>query len=827
MSNDSRKLTKKEITSITKNLDKKYLLEAYLALKNASVSSKATQKDINTIGENIRKFLQKKNIPRKFTEGELDEIVSIIPKMPSPIKSISIEHNKQLKETVKKQLRQHKCYVSKESIEKIKKYLKNQYLKSLSSAGDAVGVMSAMAYGQPLSQANLNAFHTSGSKNENKEGLSSLEELFNLSKERSINDCIVHFKNKNLTKEEIMYMKKIFKGINVKTLVQSTEVLNTVPEEDKFWYQNYKLCKGSDFTYTGGKFLRLNLNTSLCFKYEISSGEIASVIEKNTESSFVENSVHCVFAPTYKGIIDIHGNSEFIETSVKKFILSGEKLASCEKVRIKKNDNTSKVISDMEDTKTIFLKIIIEDCLQYMMIKGIKNIREIRVPPHVSMVSLFSEHHITDSISLEKYSKNPYNIDIEDFDKLWRLKVKKNKLSNLSIPLQKLINLLKSVEIEVLEVDENTGEIIILMPLERTELFLNDKNEEKQLYTLKKDGTYYNNKEKKLDTSFYGSKKLIENVLSFQKDVIQYNVKKNLNSKNLTYELPEYPDTYKYGYYCFATIEGEKGSEIISSLLNHKMVDKNYTYPNNVNEVYRLFGIEAARYYLLTRYNMNDQIMKINPAHPELLVDYQTSIGKVLAVNYTGTTKIGNTTLTTASFQNSMESFSKSASFGKVDKIKGISSCIITGSTCEQGTGLCRAYGDEAYLENESNKIQSSDYIQEERFYIDEAAGNCFSLGNLQANTYNKEGEEVILPEGRKYKDESTIIMDENLCPKENIEAPFSMAMPGIIKELLDNTVISFDVSDDEQVTNIASPEPIPTGIEKEDEDVDNLDFKL
>jgi len=41
-------------------------LEGYLALKNASISSKATQKDINIIGENIRKFLQKKNIPRKF-----------------------------------------------------------------------------------------------------------------------------------------------------------------------------------------------------------------------------------------------------------------------------------------------------------------------------------------------------------------------------------------------------------------------------------------------------------------------------------------------------------------------------------------------------------------------------------------------------------------------------------------------------------------------------------------------------------------------------------------------------------------------------------------
>ena len=826
MSNDSRKLTKKEITSITENLDKKYLLEAYLALKNVSISSKATKKDIETIEQNIKKFLQKKNIPRKFTEAELDDIVSIIPKMPSPIESISIEHNKQLKETVKKQLVQHKCYVSKESIGKIKKYLKKQYLGSLCSAGDAVGVMSAMSYGQPLSQSNLNAFHTSGSKNENKEGLSSLEELFNLSKERSTNDCVVHFKNKNLTKEEIMYMKKILKGINVETLVQSSEILDTLPEDDKFWYQNYKLCKESDFTYSGGKFLRLNLNSSLCFKYEISAGEIASVIEKNTESSFVDNSVYCVFSPTYKGIIDIHGNPDFIEASVKKFILSGEKLPSCEKVNVKKNQGTSKVISGTEDTKTIFLKIIIQDCLKYMMIKGIKNIREIRVPPSISIISLFSEHPITDSMSLEKYSKKPFNVNIEDFDKLWRLKVKKNLTINLSIPLQKIINLLKSVKVEVLEIDEDTDEIVMLMPVERTELYFNSKNEEKPLYTLKKDGSYYNNKEEKIDTSFYGVKKLIENILTFEKDKIQYTVKQNINSKILEYKLPDYSDTYRYGYYCYATIEGAKGTQIISELLNHKLVDKNYTYPNNVNEIFRLFGVEAARYYLLTRYNMNSDIMKINPAHPELLVDYQTSIGKILPVSYTGTTKVGNTTLSTAAFQNAMESFSKSASFGKIDKIKGTSSCIITGSTCEQGTGIASTVTDPAYLENETNKHQEDSYVQEEKVYQDQVAGNCFSLGNLQANTINEEGEEVYIPEGRKYKDEPSVVSDGCLCPKENIQNPFTMAMPQSIKELLDNVVISFDDSDDENVTNIVQNEEIPDFVE-DNSNKEDLDFRL
>jgi hypothetical protein len=173
-----------------------------------------------------------------------------------------------------------------------------------------------------------------------------------------------------------------------------------------------------------------------------------------------------------------------------------------------------------------------------------------------------------------------------------------------------------------------------------------------------------------------------------------------------------------------------------------------------------------------------------------------------------------------------MESFSKSASFGKVDKIKGISSCIITGSTCEQGTGLCRAYGNNDYLENKENKNQVLEYIQEEKFYQDQGIGNCFSLGNLQATTYNNDGEEIDVAEGRKYKEEPKVISDTNLCPKENIETPFSMAMPVLIRELIDNTIISFDSSDDEQVTNIASPEPIPKVVD-DAEEIDVLDFKL
>ena len=50
--------------------------------------------------EQVKVEETQKEESKGFSQSELDEIVSIIPKMPSPIKSISIEHNRQLKETI-------------------------------------------------------------------------------------------------------------------------------------------------------------------------------------------------------------------------------------------------------------------------------------------------------------------------------------------------------------------------------------------------------------------------------------------------------------------------------------------------------------------------------------------------------------------------------------------------------------------------------------------------------------------------------------------------------------------------------------------------------
>ena len=82
--------------------------------------------------------------------------------------------------------------------------------------------------------------------------------------------------------------------------------------------------------------------------------DVVSVIEKNTQTSQIPNSVTCISSPSFMGIIDIYGNDDFIENSVIKFLNTGEKLPKCasKKSKFKK---VKKEISYV-DMKSIFFK---------------------------------------------------------------------------------------------------------------------------------------------------------------------------------------------------------------------------------------------------------------------------------------------------------------------------------------------------------------------------------------------------------------------------------------------------------------------------------------
>ena len=91
------------------------------------------------------------------------------------INTIAEDNNRQIKEKIKQQLAKYTYVVKEDTIEEIKDIIYEKYMRSLSEPGDSVGIMGAMAYGQPLTQANLNAFHSAGGKSENNENMSNIK----------------------------------------------------------------------------------------------------------------------------------------------------------------------------------------------------------------------------------------------------------------------------------------------------------------------------------------------------------------------------------------------------------------------------------------------------------------------------------------------------------------------------------------------------------------------------------------------------------------------------------------------------------------------------
>lgn len=114
-------------------------------------------------------------------------------------------------------------------------------------------------------------------------------------------------------------------------------------------------------------------------------------------------------------------------------------------------------------------------------------------------------------------------------------------------------------------------------------------------------------------------------------------------------------------------------------------IDMFRTTTNNIWDLYHTLGIEAVSEYLLeelTRIMNGVQIHNIS-----LLVSRMTYHGTISGITrYTMRNECG--TLSKASFEESMETFLKSAKFGEIDSFKGISAEIIGGHRPSVGTNV-------------------------------------------------------------------------------------------------------------------------------------------
>lgn len=130
------------------------------------------------------------------------------------------------------------------------------------------------------------------------------------------------------------------------------------------------------------------------------------------------------------------------------------------------------------------------------------------------------------------------------------------------------------------------------------------------------------------------------------------------------------------------------GSNIIEAM-EHPAVDPKRVYTNDIREIERVFGVEAARSAIIREIRdvMEMQKLYVDLRHIMLVADAMCFSGTVKSIGRHGLSgqKIG--VLGRAAFEETIKHLIQASSFAEEDKLIGVTENIIVGQTVPVGTG--------------------------------------------------------------------------------------------------------------------------------------------
>ena len=146
----------------------------------------------------------------------------------------------------------------------------------------------------------------------------------------------------------------------------------------------------------------------------------------------------------------------------------------------------------------------------------------------------------------------------------------------------------------------------------------------------------------------------------------------------------------------------------LEDIINMAEIDATRTVSNNVNEIYQLFGIEAARQALMEEFinTLSQTSAYVNYRHICLLADVMTNKGVLLSIDIHGVKKGDIGPLARASFEETVDQLVKSACYAEKDKMSGVSANIMLGQVPPTGTGTVKLLFDERKMKAQMPAVE-------------------------------------------------------------------------------------------------------------------------
>ncbi len=123
-------------------------------------------------------------------------------------------------------------------------------------------------------------------------------------------------------------------------------------------------------------------------------------------------------------------------------------------------------------------------------------------------------------------------------------------------------------------------------------------------------------------------------------------------------------------------------------------VDYKKIYTNNIAEIARVLGIEAARAAIIKEINgvLEEQGLDVDIRHVMLLADMMTWTGKIRQVGRMGVAGEKHSVLARATFEMTVQKLVEAAVQGAVDPLVGVAENVLVGQPVPVGTGIVEIY---------------------------------------------------------------------------------------------------------------------------------------
>ena len=153
----------------------------------------------------------------------------------------------------------------------------------------------------------------------------------------------------------------------------------------------------------------------------------------------------------------------------------------------------------------------------------------------------------------------------------------------------------------------------------------------------------------------------------------------------------------------------------LSKIFEVDEIDFRRTISNDINEIYKVLGIEAVRKSLVQelRNVLKPYGIYVNYRHISILCDLMTQKGFLTSITRHGLNRSEYGPIRKASFEETVEILLEAGIFSEKDELKGISENILLGKLTNVGTGHFDLLIDFKAFENE-NKRPDDDYQMEE-----------------------------------------------------------------------------------------------------------------